>query len=385
MTSIQNKTVAIVGGGPGGLTLARLLQMNGVHVAVYERDSGQASRNQGATLDLHHDSGLKALESAGLMRAFRENYRVGADRMVLMDQNGKIFLDDFGSGELGPERPEIDRGPLRDLLIGSLQPATVIWDRQFTSLERNLGQIVLRFANGETATADVVIAADGVNSRVRPYISRTAAIYSGVSIVEGSVSNAAIATPELHKLLGEGKICALGDRKSLFIGAKGDGSLAFYTGHKTQEKWAHESGIDCANIMAMRDWFKHEFAGWSTLWNPLFEQADPKFVIRPQYYFPLDQTWEPLPDLTMIGDAAHVMPPYAGEGVNMAMLDALELAECFLSDDFNDTQSAIGSFEEKMRKRASATTEMTLAFTEAFHAENAISELMTTFQNHISQ
>ena len=172
MSAIQERSVAIIGAGPGGLTLARLLQMHGVPVAVYERDAGHDSRDQGATLDLHHDAGLKALEASGLMEAFRRNYRIGADRMVLVDRNATVVQSDFGSDEPGPERPEIDRGPLRDLLIESLHPGTVLWDRQFKSLTWTLEEVRLQFANGETATAGLVVAADGANSQVRPYITR---------------------------------------------------------------------------------------------------------------------------------------------------------------------------------------------------------------------
>src|SRR5690349_4686979 len=111
---IQNKKIAIVGGGPGGLTLARLLQMNGAEVKVYERDLNKNARVQGATLDLHDDSGLKALEKAGLMDAFKANYRPGADKMRIVDHQANIVYDQhtddqqeetFGSPYF---RPEID-------------------------------------------------------------------------------------------------------------------------------------------------------------------------------------------------------------------------------------------------------------------------------------
>ncbi|RYX88332.1 FAD-dependent monooxygenase, partial [bacterium] len=64
---LENKEIAIIGGGPGGLTLARLLQLKGAKVKVYERDLNRDVRVQGATLDLHFESGLKALEEAGLI------------------------------------------------------------------------------------------------------------------------------------------------------------------------------------------------------------------------------------------------------------------------------------------------------------------------------
>ncbi|HEY4337848.1 MAG TPA: FAD-dependent monooxygenase [Puia sp.] len=130
---LQNKTIAIVGGGPGGLTLSRLLQGQGAVLTVYERDADRSSRGQGTTLDLHEDSGLKALRIAGLLEEFKKRYRPGADRLRVTDKNAKILFDDHAaktSEDFGSEhfRPEIDRGPLRDLLIESLLPGTIRWN-----------------------------------------------------------------------------------------------------------------------------------------------------------------------------------------------------------------------------------------------------------------
>jgi 2-polyprenyl-6-methoxyphenol hydroxylase-like FAD-dependent oxidoreductase len=94
---------------------------------------------------------------------------------------------------------------------------------------------------------------------------------------------------------------------------------------------------------------------------------------------PLNQTWQALPNLTMLGDAAHLMPPYAGEGVNMAMLDALELAECLLSDDFANTHDAIAAYEKQMRTRASETAAMTLEQTDSLHSANGLRNLVAMF------
>src|ERR1700744_43290 len=127
MNVISNKKIAIVGGGPGGLTLARLLQMNGADVTVYERDINRDVRVQGATLDLHQESGLKALKEAGLMEAFKANYRPGADKMTVTDKHANVLHEDDFEYGLDNEfaRPEIDSGPLRDILIDSLQTGTI--------------------------------------------------------------------------------------------------------------------------------------------------------------------------------------------------------------------------------------------------------------------
>ena len=80
MNLLQDKKIAIIGGGPGGLTLARLLQQKGANVKVYERDFSINSRVQGAIVDLHFDSGLKVIEAAGLTDAFKAKYMRGADK-----------------------------------------------------------------------------------------------------------------------------------------------------------------------------------------------------------------------------------------------------------------------------------------------------------------
>ncbi|PWV51800.1 NAD(P)/FAD-dependent oxidoreductase [Chitinophaga sp. S165] len=378
MSTIKNKKIAIVGGGPGGLTLARILQMKDADVKVYERDPGKDARAQGATLDLHYDSGLRALREAGLMDAFKANYRPGADRLSIVDKHANVLMED-DEKETGAQerfRPEIDRGPLKKILLDSLHPDTVIWNSHFTSLTRVDDACLLTFQDGSTAIADIVIAADGANSKIRPYITPIKPFYSGITIVEGAVYNSVVASPNIHRLLKNGKLFVMGDDKTLIVSSKGDGSLVFYTGCKTEESWSRDCGINFSDKAAVFNWFKSTFTDWNNIWDELFENASSHFIPRPQFCMPLDQTWNALPDLTMLGDAAHLMPPYAGEGVNMAMLDALELGLCLTDDGFPDTHTAIAAYEQQMRTRASATAAMTLESTAALHSSDAIPFLM---------
>ncbi|NCD70033.1 FAD-dependent oxidoreductase [Mucilaginibacter agri] len=376
MNNIENKKIAIVGGGPGGLTLARLLQMQGANVKVYERDANRNARAQGATLDLHEESGLAALREAGLMDAFKANYRPDADKMRIMDKNAIIIFDDH-AGDIRPlDRPEIDRGPLQNILLDSLQPDTVVWDSHFVDISKEGDQWQLNFKNGQTVTADIVIAADGANSKIRPYITPIKPFYSGVTAIEGAVYNAATVSPTMHNLLKGGKIFAMGNEQSLILSAKGDGSLNFYASFKKDESWSRDCGIDFTDKAQVLAWFKTEYAGWDTIWYELFENASAAFIPRVMYCMPLDQTWESQSNLTMLGDAAHLMPPFAGEGVNMAMLDALELSRCLLNSDFENTQQAIAAYETQMRERASETAAITMQSTTALHSPEAISFLM---------
>jgi len=376
---LRNKQIAIVGGGPGGLTLARLLQLKNVAVKVYERDADETARQQGATLDLHEESGLEALRRANLLEEFYASYRPEAGRMRVLDQYANIHLDDYGSEDDGEQRPEIDRAPLRDLLIQSLKPEIMVWDSQFVSMEKQGEGWFLHFKNGTSAYADLVIAADGANSKIRPYLNRIKPVYSGITIVEGNIYHAAQNAPKLWSLVNGGKIFAMGKQQSLILSAKGEGSLSFYTGCKVTENWAVHSGIDFNEKQQVLDWFKTAFSTWDDVWQELFAGNEMWFVPRPQYHFPLDQSWETQANLTLIGDAAHRMPPYAGEGVNMAMQDAFELAECLTNPDFKNVVEALSHYEKQMLKRAAEVTEMTLQSTEMLHSQDAVNSLLAMF------
>lgn len=382
MSTIKDKKIAIIGGGPGGLTLARLLQQRGVDVKVYERDEHKDARAKGATLDLHDESGLAALREAGLMEAFEANYRPGADKIRIMDKHATILLDEHANADHETHRPEIDRGPLQAILLDSLQPDTVVWDSQFVSLTPQNNAWKIEFKNGQSVTADIVIAADGANSKIRPYVTPIKPVYSGVTCMEGLVYQSETSCPGMHQLLKNGKIFAFGDEKSIIVSSKGDGSLAFYTGCKKDEFWGKESGIDFSDKTQVVSWFKEEYAGWDNQWLELFENASSGLILRPQYCVPLDQTWEAQSNLTLLGDAAHLMPPYAGEGVNMAMLDALELSRCLLSNDFADTLAAIAFYEQQMRKRSAEVAEITLESTAALHSLGSIDYLLDVMGGH---
>ncbi len=384
---IQNKTIAIVGGGPGGLTHARLLQLKGATVKVYERDFDKNARVQGTTLDLHKESGLKALSQAQLLDAFKQNFRPGADKMIIVNENAETFFSDH---EGKPEedfdsehfRPEIDRGPLRNMLLASLQPDTVVWNSQFVSMEKQGDGWQLQFKNETSAYADIVIGADGANSKVRPYITDIKPFYSGISGLLGSVYNPET-VPNINKLLNGGKIMAFGGGKCFTIASKGDGSLAFYLSCKIDE--GRMKQIDFADKAQVLSWFKNDFAEWGNLWHELLVNAETPFVPIPIYCMPLNQTWEALPNLTMLGDAAHLMPPFAGEGVNMAMLDALELSECLYSENFSVVQTAIASYETQMRIRASAAAQESLENGDKMHSPDSLQTMLAFFEGVYKQ
>jgi 2-polyprenyl-6-methoxyphenol hydroxylase-like FAD-dependent oxidoreductase len=104
-------------------------------------------------------------------------------------------------------------------------------------------------------------------------------------------------------------------------------------------------------------------------------------VWRPLLVCPTDQYWKPKPNVTLIGDAAHVMPPDAGEGVNMAMLDALVLSKFLLSED--TPGDAIAAYEAEMFSRMRSMTEETMVNTEMFYASDACERVVALFRSFV--
>ncbi|WP_228372446.1 FAD-dependent oxidoreductase [Chryseobacterium daeguense] len=140
--------------------------------------------------------------------------------------------------------------------------------------------------------------------------------------------------------------------------------------------------MDFSDKKQILDWFKIQYPEWSSIWFELFENVTVPFIPRPIYCMPLNQTWKALPNLTIIGDAAHVMPPFAGEGVNMAMLDALQLSENLTSSEHSSIVDAISFYETNMRKRASHIANESLENGEKMHNENSLSIMLDFFSGH---
>jgi 2-polyprenyl-6-methoxyphenol hydroxylase-like FAD-dependent oxidoreductase len=151
-----------------------------------------------------------------------------------------------------------------------------------------------------------------------------------------------------------------------------------YAGLKTQDDSVRKSLEEAGTPEQRVAWFHANFEGWSGVWDPLFREAV-SMVWRPLLTCPAEQHWDPKPNIALIGDAAHVMPPYAGEGVNMAMLDALVLSRLLLSEA--SSARAITAYETEMFARMRHMTTDTMINTEMFYAPDAAERVVALFRS----
>ncbi len=248
-------------------------------------------------------------------------------------------------------RLQVDRAALRGILLDSLAPGVLQWGRALTHLQpANGGGYTLHFSDGSTEHAALVVGADGASSRVRPFLSDATQQYCGVGSVEIGLPDADIRHPALAKLVGRGSMFALGDNKGLIAQRNGDGRIRVYVVVRAPEEWL--SAIPCADQPAVsRAMLAAEFSDWAPQLVDLIMLSDDQLVPRRITGLPVGHRWEPRPGITLLGDAAHLMPPFAGEGANLAMLDAVELADAIVQG--NDLKE----YETVMFARSQAAAE----------------------------
>lgn len=366
-------TIAIVGAGLGGLALARVLHVNGMDSVVYERESSRGARGQGGMLDIH--SGQRALREAGLIDRFHAIARGEGQDMRLLEPDGTLLLQEDTPDDAPLARPEVDRADLRDLLLDSLPDDVVRWGHAFQSA----GNGLLHFADGSSAAYDLLVGADGAQSRVRPLLTDARPVHMGQNVVEVGIPDIDRTHPDLAAMVGRGNYWVLGNGLSLAAQRNGDGrvriGLSFYN---TPEDWFATSGIPFDDPAAARARLIDLLPGWDPRFTALIAACDDTVVPRSITTLPVGLTWPSTPDVTLVGDAAHLMPP-VGEGANMALLDGalLGLALAAHPDDF---PAAVEEYEREMFERTSAAARMSADIQELLMSPDAGKKMLAFFQ-----
>ncbi|MFJ9024214.1 FAD-dependent oxidoreductase [Streptomyces sp. NPDC102259] len=345
--------IAVVGSGPAGLTFARVLHRHDYPVTVLERDPTPDARPPGGTLDLHEGLGQLALDKAGLLAEFQAVSRPEGQAMRILDTDGTV-LRDWRPRPEDRANPEIDRRQLRDLLLG---PLDVQWGRGVTQVVPGTRDgALVHFADGRQETFDLVVGADGAWSRVRPAVSSVTPHYTGVTSIETSLDDVDTRHPDLARLIGDGSMAVYGVNRSLVAQRNSGGHVKVYTKFRAPLDW--HANLDLADVEAVRSSLRVLFDGWAAPVLDLLRKGT-AFVHRPFYVLPVSHTWTHVSGVTLLGDAAHLMPPL-GAGANLAMLEGAELAEAIATGP-GDLDETVRAFEEQMWARAGRWAKITTA------------------------
>jgi salicylate hydroxylase len=335
-------TIIIVGGGIGGLFAANALRAQGLDVAVYEQ--APAIGEVGAGVFLTPNS-MRQLERAGLRPAIeRRGARVGRDSRYLRDDGTEIAPVQVTDSAGWNATFGMHRADLVEILAAALPAGVVHTGHRATGFAQEGDIAQVRFANGAVATGDIVVAADGIHSELRPCVfPPSRPVFSGSVAYRGLVAHAAIApwpTAAWQMWLGKAKHFLAFPVRA--------GELVNYVGFVPADAEMKESWSAPGDPAVLR----REFIGWDPRIERLLGEVQTTF--RWALY---DR--EPLPTwtrgrLTLLGDAAHPMLPHLGQGANQAIEDGMALATILVRADRISAPAALLAYERLRRERVAA-------------------------------
>ncbi|POR33261.1 Tetracycline resistance protein from transposon [Tolypocladium paradoxum] len=387
MSPSQPRT-AIIGGSPARLTVSLLLHRRSIPFTIFElrqKPTDEELAKPWGMLDLHEESGLAAIRECGLYDQFLQLTGEYAETQKVSDKDGNILYMD--EGEMS-QRPEISRHALTKLLSSHLPAETIKWGHKLPSAASSATpsgtETELDFGPHGKPALDLVVGADGAWSQVRSLLTDVTPHYSGTQSITATVRQVTAKYPHLAALgLRHGVMSQRGPQDSARV------CVLLTT---ADEGFAASSGLAGRTAAAAKDRLLDDDALLGR-WGPAVkelvtvacdeESADNPGAavdIKPLYTLPIGTSWEHKPGATLIGDAAHLMCPWASEGVNMAMWDSLWLARAITrarqaaGQDAASFQSVLDplmkEFEEDLVARAKDKAEETYSNSQMLFGED---------------
>ncbi|MCB6966003.1 FAD-dependent monooxygenase [Phocaeicola dorei] len=198
--------------------------------------------------------------------------------------------------------------------------------------------------------ADFIIVSNGGMSKIRNFVSDNEVEETGTFIIQGDIPEPETNCPEFYKLCNNNRLMTAHQGNLLVANPFNNGMLTYGVIFKKPEEWNNGKGLDFKDTKSVSEFLTNRFSNWSNEYKELIRSTT-FFVGLTIKIFPLDKKpWKsnrPLP-ITLIGDTAHLMPPFAGQGVNIGLMDALILSENLTNGKFGTIQSAIDDYEQRM-------------------------------------
>jgi 2-polyprenyl-6-methoxyphenol hydroxylase-like FAD-dependent oxidoreductase len=353
--------IAIVGGGPGGLTIGLLLHRRGISSTIFElrqKPTDEELAKPSGMLDLHEESGLAAVRECELYDQFLNLTGECSEAQKVSDKDGNILHQD--EGELS-ERPEISRHSLTKLLSTHFPAENIKYGYKLFSAKSittpNGTETELDFGPNGKELFDLVIGADGAWSQVRNVLSDIKPQYAGTQSIATTIRHVSTKYPHLADFIGRGSFSALGFRHGVMSQRGPQDSARIYIFLTTpdeqlgasaglQDRPASEAKEPLLNNDELLGRFGPKIKELVTVACDEETKNNPGVAldIRPLYTLPIGVSWDHKPNATLIGDAAHLMCPWAGEGVNLAMWDSLLLAYAIIKA-YNAVKDEKASFQ----------------------------------------
>ncbi|OQD72894.1 hypothetical protein PENDEC_c018G01593 [Penicillium decumbens] len=399
-------SIAIVGGGPSGLTLGLLLHRHGIPSTIFElrqKPTDEELAKPSGMLDLHEESGLAAIRECELYDQFLQLTGECSEAQKVSDKDGNILYQD--EGELS-ERPEISRHSLTRLLSSHLPPENIRYGYKLFSATSiatpNGAEVELDFGSNGKQQFDLVIGADGAWSQVRNMLSDIKPQYAGTQNIATTIRHISTKYPDLAELVGRGSFSALGFRHGVMSQRGPQDSARVHIFLTTSdEHLSNSAGLAGCSASTAKEILLHndEFLGrfGPDIKKLVAVACDEEtndnpgaaLDIRPLYTLPIGVSWEHKSNVTLIGDAAHLMCPWAGEGVNLAMWDSLLLAHAIIKayyaakDENFSFQSVLDpltkDFEDEMFVRTKEKAEETYTNGQMMFGEDGATALRNFF------
>ena len=321
--------VIIIGGGIGGLSLALALQQRNIPVKIYEQ--ARELREIGAGIILQ-PNGRKGLQSLS----------VDTDVAAVSSCMTMLHGCDYATGEIIASTPNaaigekyglpslaVHRGDLHSVLLRKVlsnDPQAVVGGHKFVGLTQDANIVEVVFENGESDRASVVVGADGNGSAVRSSVFPGRPVTFNGQVAFRTVIPMHLVPPivqelELAMYRGPG-------RYVLHYPLRG-GQLMNLIGCGHTDEWEDEGW----SIPAAKEQFLDAYSDFAPHLLELIDAVEDGQLFKWGLYDrePLE-TWTS-GRVAIMGDAAHPMTPFLGQGAAMAIEDAIVLARCLTAED----------------------------------------------------